>query len=402
MTTITSTPTLSLIDISASEQTQPEQKPPFFGRPWKMRLLPILLGSLVILLLLQFFIAYIPTRQPAPITCTGLMGAADYTQAVGLQTPEQSMSAIQMVNNLDGGAPAALVQVTNNGSQPTLDVYIFGCIMQARQPRLIRLLAEQGLAQGTIELTPENTLITARLDNKLPPSAVAFLQPLQENVYEEYSWQANHFAQVPFAGFYPVASQTEAEALQNGFNEGEKNVLWNDPVATALQMSKDLLQWSNATQSHLVSQTETEALVELTAQNPQIILDVTLKRLIQPDKNGLWFVTDARSPGILLTQSGTLNQPFQPSVTSPIIFSGANVLVDGHTTATLFDHTLTPIEQTTGIPLDVRPDGTYTGSIPYANLISGQQGVLCVQSLPLPQNDQKEAGQIVITGVLLN
>jgi hypothetical protein len=402
MTTITSTPALSFPEVSTSENTQPEQNPPFFRRPWKIRLLLLLLGSLVVLLLFQFFIAYMPAQQPAPTTCAGLMGTADYTQAVGLQTPNQSMSAIQMVNDLDGGAPAALVQVTNNNPLPTLDVYIFSCLMQAHQPRLTRIFAEQGLVQGTIELTPEHTLITARLDNKLPPSAVAFLQPLQENVYQEYSWQENHFTQVPFAGFYPVASQTEASLLQKSFNEGEKNIIWNDPVATALQMSKDLLQWSNNTQARLVSQTETGALVELTAENPHIVLNVTLKRLIQPDNSGLWFVTDARSPGILLTQSGTLNQPFQMSVTSPITFSGANVLIDGHTTATLFDHTLAPIEQTTGIPLDVRPDGTYTGAIPYANLISGQQGVLCIQSLPLPQNDQKEAGQIVLTGVLLN
>jgi hypothetical protein len=224
---------------------------------------------------------------------------------------------------------------------------------------------------------------------------------MQQNIYREFTWQGNHFTQLPFAGFYPVSSKTEAQILQQS-KLGANDLPWHDPIATSVQMSKDLLQWSETPQSRLISQTSTEAVVELTRQHPQSVVNVTLKRLLQPNKNGLWFVTDARSPGLLLSEPDKLNQPLRTSVTSPIAFSGANVLIDGQTTVTLLDHTLTPLDQANSLPLNIRPDSTYTASLPYAHLLSGQQGVIVIRSRPLQQNEEQESEQILLRGVLLN
>ena len=119
-----------------------------------------------------------------------------------------------MVNNLDNGAPAALVQVKNEGEQKPLDVYVFGCTMRQNQPHLTRLFSRQGLAQGTVEVTPDHTLLTESLDTSLSPDVIPFLQPLQQNVYHEYAWRMGKFVQIPYAGFYPVSSRVEAQELQ--------------------------------------------------------------------------------------------------------------------------------------------------------------------------------------------
>lgn len=389
------------LGVHTNKNKRPPRRPPFFGRALKWRLLLLLLGSLAILFLLHVIVTYAQSPVPQINNCAELMSLANYPQAVDLQSQNQEMAAVQMANDLDGGAPAALVQILNHTVQNTLDVYIFGCSMEQHQPRLTRLFTQRGLIQGGVKLTPQHTLLTKMLDTSISANVVPFLQPLQQNVFHEYAWQQGGFVQVPFVGFYPVTSRAEAEALQQNANNGE-NLPWNDPVSTALQMSKDLLQWPNDPQAQLLSHTGDTARVGLTQQSPHTILVVTLKQLVQTNGAGLWFVTDARTKGMLLTSPGTLDQPWQPSVNSPMHFSGANALIDGHTTATLFDHTMTPVSQATNVPLTVHRDSSYSGTLTYANLAKGQQGLLFIQSMPQPQNLGKESGQMLLTGVILN
>lgn len=371
------------------------------ARRLKTRLLICFLGGLALLFLSHIVLTYALAPVPQITNCGELMGAADYPQAVHLQPQSQQMAAVQLVDNLAGSARTALVQVTNHDTQNTLDIYVFGCAMHQQRPQLTQLFSQQGLVQGTVELTPEHTLITKSLDTRISASMTPFLLPLQQNVYHEYGWQQHGFAQIPFPGFYPVTSRAEADALQQSANDGQY-LPWNDPVSTALQMSKDLLQWSPDPQAQLLSHTGDTAVVSLTRQSPHVVLVVTLKQLIQSDSAGLWFVTDARTRGMLLTDPGTLNQPLAAAQSSPIHFSGANALVDGQTTATLFDHTMTPIEQATNVPLEVHQDSSYTGTITYANLTPGQQGVLLIKSLPKTQNLNKENGQMLLSSVILN
>lgn len=367
----------------------------------KLRLFLLLLGSLAILYVLHVIVIYAQSPAPRPTTCAQLMGSVDYPQVVKLQPDSQEMAAVQVVNNLDNGEPATLVQVTNSTMPPTLDVYVFGCTVQQSQPRLTQLFSQHGLVHGTATVTAQRTLLLANTDTKLSPSVLPFLQPLQQNIYHEYTWQQNAFVQMTYPGFYPVSSRSEAEQLQLNANNGQP-LPWNDPVSTALQMSKDLLQWSPDPQAQLISHAEDTAVVQLTEQSPHVVLVVTLKQLIQKNASGLWFVTDARTKGMIITRSGTLNQAMPSPQTSPLQFSGANALIDGQTTATLFDHTMTPVADATNVPVTVHSDSSYNGSIPYANLISGQQGVLLISSMPTNENLNKESGQMLLTGIVLN
>lgn len=385
-----------------SSKAQPaERQQPIYGSGLKVRLLLLLLGSLAILLVLHVIVVYAQSPASQPTTCDQLIGSANYPQVVQLQPENQEMSAIQMVSSLDRGAPAALVQVTTNATPPTLDVYVFGCTMQQSQPRLTQLFHQQGLVHGSASVTAQHTLLIENQDISIAPEMLPFLQPLQQNIYHEYVWRQNAFTQITYPGFYPVSSRSEAEALQQSANDGQ-SLPWNDPVSTALQMSKDLLQWSPEPQVQLISHVADTAVVQLTEQSPHVVLVVTLKQLIQNNTGGLWFVTDARTRGIIVTHVGTLNQPLPSPQTSPLQFGGANVLIDGKTTATLFDHTMTPISQASNIPVTVHPDSSYSGSIPYSNLASGQQAILLISSMPQDENLNKESGQMLLTGVILN
>jgi hypothetical protein len=397
-----------LLPVHLAREAGPDEKevlppltpiPPNGGKSWKGRLLLALSSCLAALLILQIVAGTIERASSFANTCAGLVRETDYTRAVHFHPNTQQMSAIQMADALDGGEPAALVQVTSPHPSDMLDVYVFGCIISQKHPLLTLLFSQRGLEQGTAEITSYGTLVTASRDPYLPPERVATLQPLQQDVYHEYTWQQGHFVQLPFPGFYPVTSQFEAQTLQQNANI-EHHAFWLDPILTAMQMSKDLLNWSGS--PRLVSETATTALVELTAQYPSVTLDVTLKRLIQPGQGGLWFVTDARTPGLLLTRAGTVDQPFALTVTSPIHLGGASALIDGHTTATLFDHTLTPVAGATHVPLTVQSNSIYAGSLTYANLAQGQQGILLIRSQPLPQNNDKEPEQILLTRITLN
>ena len=372
-----------------------------FGQGPKIRLLLLLLGSLAIFLVLHMIVAYAQAPAAQPTTCDQLITSANYPQVVKLQPDSQVMAAVQMVNNLDNGAPAALVQVTNNTTPQTLDVYVFGCTVQQSQPRLTQLFSRQELANGTVTLTPQHTLLIENQDTKLQPNVIPFLQPLQQNIYHEYTWRQSTFVQMAYPGFYPVSSRSEAEELQQSANDGQI-VPWNDPVSTALQMSKDLLQWSPDPQAQLISRVADTAVVQLTEQSPHVVLVVTLKQLLQSSATGLWFVTDARTKGMIVTRAGSLNQALPSPQSSPVQFSGANALVDGQTSATLFDHTMTPISQASNVPLSVHSDSSFSGFITYTNLLSGQQGILLISSMPQTQNLNRESGQMLLTGIILN
>jgi hypothetical protein len=401
MPTTTGTTQASDLPDQEIETSEPLKRSPHFLYCHKPLLLLFLLSGLATVFMLHF-IALNPLIVPAPATtCAGLLHAANYPQLVDLQ-PQQEMQAVQVVNDLAGSSPTALVQVTDHNAQNALDVYVFGCVTRRHQLALTQLFSQRGLAPGVAEVTPEHTLTMETLDTRIPANDLAFLLPLQQNIYHEYAWRAGHFVQVLFPGFYPVTSQAEAEVLQQNFDQLQ-NMPWNNPVATALQMSKDLLHWTHAPTSQLVSQKDGTALVELKEQKPPIDLDVTLRQLIQPGQQGLWFVTEANTGGLLLSRSTSdLDQPFQSSVTSPIQLSGANALIDGRTTATLLDHTLMPVAGANNVLLTVNKDSTFSDSLTYAHLVSAQPGVLLIESMPLPENAATEPGQILLLSVLLN
>lgn len=399
-----------IIIIPPSPRTRPRRVKRNGGykgpRPLALMLALLTLIALVHLLIVTHQTTT-PTSAPAA-NCANLIRSTDFTQSVDLQTATEQMAALEFVNQLDGGQPAALAQVTHNDAQHTLDVYVFGCSMRARKPQLTTLFAQRGLLQGTVEVSQANTLITGAIDTTITPDASAFLLPLQQNIYREYTWQNGAFRQVAFPGVYPVTSRAEAEALQQDADNGQA-LPWSDPLATAEELSRDIFKWQVVdVHDAVLSNDGINAQVELFQANPHLMVDVTLQRLLQHNNKGLWFAVAAHSSGITLGLAGqnrtTLPQDIsaQALLHAPIQLSGTSVLADGKTSATLFDHTLTSISSTTNISLQVNADGTYTGSLKYSGIIPDQQGLLLIQSLPLASNNKVESGQLLLVPALLD
>ncbi len=358
------------------------------------KLLTALFSILALLALVHFLIVMHTsnTQAVAPATCSHLIRNTDYTKYIQFDPNSQQVGAIQYVDLLMGGQPAALVQVMD--TQHTLDVYIYGCLMQHATPTLTVLFKHQGLAQGTVSMSKANTLILGERDTALSPDATAVLHPLQQNLYQEYRWQNGIFAQVLFPGLYPVSNRSEAEALQEQANNGE-SLPWNDPQVTAEQMAKDILQWSSGGyQEKTLDTNGTTAHILLEQNSPEMAVTVTLTRVIQGDAKGLWFVTKAQTQNITLDQSR-----FPVPVTSPIALHGTVTTTDGQATATLFDHTLTAMSSLNNTMLSISPSTSYTGSMLYTNNKQTQQGLLLIENIP--PSKSSEAGQLLLTNVLL-
>ena len=153
--------------------------------------------------------------------CSQLIRTNDYTKSIPQLRRTQQIAAVQLVNELTGGQPAAMVQVADTGAQQLLDVYIYGCSMHHTIPKLALLFKQQGLVEGTAVITQAHTLSISQLDTSLDPDADAQLLPLQENVYHEYRWIKGALVQTVFPGLYPVTSRSEAEELQDEANQGQ-------------------------------------------------------------------------------------------------------------------------------------------------------------------------------------
>lgn len=356
-----------------------------------------------------YYILQTPTATTTPLSsCASFLHAFDYTKSVNLQ-PGDGLGAIASVDQLDGGAPAMMVQVLHSDTQLSIDVYVFGCVMQHNRPRLTTLFAQRGLVEGSVEASAAHTLVTGTLDPSLSANPGVMMSPAQQNIYREYAWMDGAFRQVVFPALYPVASRVEAEALQQQADNGQ-SLTWSDPLATAQAMAKDLFQWSsndaNNAGDAVLSNDGSTALVQLVQQSHHLTVDVTLQRLAQHDNKGLWFVVAAHSQGVTLGLNGqsptTLpasNAP-QPIAQSPLMLAGTSALVDGQTSVTLFDHTLTPVTSAMNVPLTVNADGTFSASIPYTTPVAGQQGGLLITSLPQAANLAVEQGQLLLAPVL--
>jgi hypothetical protein len=357
--------------------------------------LTVLFSLLAVVALVHFIVeAHNINPTVGPMTCQGLLSTTDYTKIVHLQAKTQTMGAIQFVNQVTDGQPATLVQVIGNSAEHPLDAYVFGCKTSRHHLTLTTLFAQHDLIQGTVATSAANTLVTSTLDTTLPPQNSVLEEPLQQNIYREYAWQHGAFTQITFPALYPVTSRSEAEALQQQANSGQP-LPWSDPVLTAQQMAKDILKWSDGgSQNTVLSNNGDTAQVQLVEQSLPMTVTVTLKRLIQPGKTGLWFVVAAQTSGITL-HTANLAQP----IPSPMNVSGSNALADGTTTATIFDHTLAPLSLLDDPILKVDTSGNYSGSLFYTNAMHDQEGLLLVESLP--PSGSTEIGQLILAKVLL-
>ncbi|GCE17066.1 hypothetical protein [Dictyobacter kobayashii] len=363
---------------------------------WRPRVLTIIL-SLLLLLALAHFIAVHHVASPSQASgqsCNSLIHNADYTQLVPVEPKTQRMAAVQFVNAVTGGQPSALIQVEDLGSQQKLDVYLYDCIRQQDKPTLNLIFKQQGLIKGTVDITQANSLSIGQIDTTLPADSDTLLLPLQQSVFQEYAWQNGSLHQVAFPGLYPVTSRSEAEALQDEANNNQV-LPWSEPVATAEQMAQDLFQWSgNAIHATLKDNNGSEAHVLLEKKNTHIEVAVTLDRLIQTDRKGLWWVTNAQSPGISLDQT-----QFNTPLSSPLQIQGNVIPTHEKVIATLFNHTLTSIPLQNGNNLQTDSSGHFAGTLTYTNLIPDQPGLLLITVYP---KSSDEEGRLFLTNLFLD
>jgi len=388
--TKSSEPSVIIIPKKTAQNTSEER-----WHPKRPRLLTVLFSILALIAVVHFIaVAHQSEVVVTPNTCAALLQNTDYTQQVHLQPQTQEMGAVQMVNQLAGGQAAALVTVNNEDAQHSLDVYIYGCTLQHTTPHLNVLFMQRRLPEGTVSMSSSNTLVIGQLDTNLTAQAAVLAQPLQQNIYREYRWFHGIFVQAIFPSLYPVTSRSEAEALQQQVNNGQ-TLPWSDPLTTAKQMAKDIFKWpGSSSQDSVLTNNGTSATVQLVQQNPALQVTVTLERLVQHDTKGLWFVTAATSTGITLAQPQT-----GAAITSPATVKGTGALADGQLTATLFDHTLTPLTLLNNPTLTVDTSGAFTGSLFYTNNAHNQPGLLLIQSIPPPGS--AEAGKLVLAQAIL-
>lgn len=361
----------------------------------------IILLSILAILTLAHFIAIYQMHTPMVISatrsknCALLIRNTDYTKIVPIRDKTQQMAAIQFVDELTGGQPAALIQVNTTGSQPKLDVYLYGCRQKQNQriPALTQLFKQQGLINGIADITQVHTLSIEQADTTLPTDKDALLLPLQQNVFQEYTWKNGSLSQTLFPGLYPVTSRSEAEALQDDANNGQ-SLLWISPLQTAEQMAKDLFQWPiEIIHGTLKDNNGTEAHVILEKKDTNIQVVVSLTRLIQSNSKGLWWVTSAQTPGISLDQTG-FNQP----LSSPVTIRGTINPTQEKVTAMLFNHTLTPINIANSPVLQTDANGQFSGSLSYADIFPDQPALLLVTAYP---KDPQEEGYLFLTNITL-
>ncbi len=382
----------AIIILPKPAQPTPEPRRPRMRRP---NLLTLLCSLLALIALIHFIVvAHQTSPTPTSTTCSGMLRTTDYTQVVHLQPASQVMGAVEFVNQLVGGQPATLVEITGTDTEHTMDVYIFGCSAKKQGLSLTTLFAQRGLPEGTVSISSDNTLVIGELDTTLSPQNAALQQPLQQNVYREYRWHNGAFVQVPFPSLYPVTSRSEAEALQQQANSGQ-SLPWSDPLATAEQMAKDLFKWvGNNPQDAVLNNNGVTAQVQLIQQNPQVVVTVTLERLIQHNNSGLWFVTAAQAGNIWLDQS-ILSKPDA----SPLTITGTGALADGTITAQIFDHTLSPIALSNTPAFTVDAGGNFTGTLSFSGIAPDQEGLLLLQSLP--PNGSTESGRLLLVKLIL-
>jgi hypothetical protein len=366
-------------------------------QPRRRKILPSLPILLALLILLVLFHIIAVTHSAYPTVkisnCLDLIRYTDYRKL--FTTASQTVGDIQLIGQPNAASSAVFIPVTHNSGQHPLDVYIYGCILQNHHPELIQIFKQQGLIPGAAVITPVNTLSISIPDPTLAPTAIATLEPLQQDINREYAWRHGALVQVSFPGLYPVTSRIEAEVLQDQADQGQ-NLLWTDPLKTTAQMAKDLFHWSSTNIAvSLQDQNDTTAHVLLTQNSPYFKVSVTLQRLIEAGSGGLWFVTQAQTTGIELDQS-----QLQTPITSPMTIQGTLTPAGGATTVTLFDHTLTQIPLLNRPASDIQANGLYKATLFYTNNVPDQPGLLLIEQ-PAPP-DSSATGQLLLSSVLLN
>lgn len=367
-------------------------------KPRPFILLLIILAVFIVLHLIAYTHTAAPTIKIH--NCLDIIRYNDYNRFDIATQSNEKIGNVQLVDQIIAGKQAVVVPVIDASSQQIRDLYVYSCSIHDNQPELALRFKKQNLVNGLFSVTQADTMNVSELDPHLTPDSSS-ATPFQQTVNREYLWQNGAFVQATFPGLYPVLSRVEAEDLQTQFNQGHP-FPWSDPIVTTTHMVQDLLHWNTSKLSiTLIDQAQSVAHVLLTQSSPHFVVQVTLQRLVQPDENGLWFVTQAQTAGISVDTF-----PLQKPISSPTLIHGIAKPEAADNTLQLFDHTLSPLVTLIPPTLRSQADNTFTGQIFYTNNIANQPGLLLIERTPREKQDGQQHndtnGQLLLTSIILD
>ncbi|HET8912047.1 MAG TPA: hypothetical protein VFN23_11325, partial [Ktedonobacteraceae bacterium] len=213
-------------------------------------------------------------------------------------------------------------------------------------------------------------------------------------VYHEYSWQQKAFVETVFPALYPVLSRAEAEQLQGQVSK-QDTLPWHDPRGTAERLALQVFGWSRADFEANIQAENTDSIeVTLLHRNPTITVIVTLQQLISSNPDGLWFVTSAQTPGIVLNQPAAAS-----SVHAPISLQGSGIQANSKLSLRLLDSSFQVIRGTTPGSVSTDRSKRFRGSLSYGSEAASQAGVIVIQGAG--KKKPYQAGEIMLSKVLL-
>jgi hypothetical protein len=282
--------------------------------------------------------------NPGPRSCPVVVQSPAHWDAI---IPTQNgVTHVEKVvcGNLTGKSTLqALVTVRYQGTGQLLDVYVFNNITSPSPTQLFKL---QNLYNGEARVSAYSTVLTAEVDQHSSINAGKSDAEMRRDLFREFQWSGVTGTLVPvsFPGIFPDLTRYQAEDDQIHVNQGQDVWKLNAAlVATHLATNTHLLNWPANSQTVVVSgggANDENAVV--TVKNPRPpgnIIHVSLARLENNAKKGIWEVVAVTTNGISITSPQN-----RDILTSPLNVTGSGIASEGVIrTVEVLDHTYTPI-----------------------------------------------------------
>jgi Immunoglobulin-like domain of bacterial spore germination len=262
-----------------------------------------------------------------PQPCPGTVSTTQYWDAVVPTQPlNNKVESVMCASLMGTSALQALVAVRSVGSGRALDIHVYNNIMAPKPDEVLKL---QNLLGGDAKISGYNTIITGEVDQSSQINKRATNANLTVDLFREFKWfdTTHAFYPVAFPGLFPELTRYEAESDQQKVNQGQQ--AWQlDAAQVATRFANTYLKWS------LVSGTTVEsgghngdgdAIVTVKSSgvgNP--VVKVSLSRLENNTKNGIWIVKNTVSDGLTIGTPANMDV-----IVSPVTVTGKGNAFEG-------------------------------------------------------------------------
>ncbi len=197
-----------------------------------------------------------PTPQPGvifgPQACpSAVKGTAYWDKIIGTKGSGSKVVTVSCANIMGNPSLQAVVNVRQNDTNGTLDVYGFTNITSSQPTQLFKI---EGLVKGDAKISYYNTVMTAQVDQNSGLNAGKPVSQWTADLFREFQWNSaqGKLVQVAFPGIFPDLTRYQAEADQARVNQGEGT--WkNDPKKVALNLAQRFFGWNKPMTTTLTS-----------------------------------------------------------------------------------------------------------------------------------------------------